>query len=257
MIVHQAKVLRSVLATILEGGRGVMGTPNPNQPAKPIRLYDFEASPYCRRVREVLTMLNLDVEIYPCPKKGTRFRPQVKSLAGKTQFPFLVDENTGIKLLESQDIIDYLFKTYGKSGKTPSKYQNLPKIPVGGFLVTIAGGINGLMAEKNNAQKAVPDQLLELWSFEGSPYTRLVRERLSELELPYVLHNVAKERWQDMGPAKLRLKPGKYVPIAGGKRASVYAEQGRLQVPYLVDPNTGISLYESKDILDYLNKTYA
>lgn len=257
MILHQAKVLRSVLATILEGGRGVMGTPNPNQPAKPIRLYDFEASPYCRRVREVLTMLNLDVEIYPCPKKGTRFRPQVKQLAGKTQFPFLVDENTGIKLLESQDIIDYLFKTYGKNGRTPGKYQNLPKIPVGGFLVTIAGGINGLMAEKNNTQTAVPEQLLELWSFEGSPYSRLVRERLSELELPYILHNVAKERWQDMGPAKLRLKPGKYVPLPGGKRASVYAEQGQLQVPYLVDPNTGVQLYESKDILHYLNKTYA
>lgn len=256
MILHQAKVLRSVIATLLEGGRGVMGTPNPRQPAKPIRLYDFEASPYCRRVREVLTMLNLDVEIYPCPKKGTRFRPQVEQLAGRTQFPFLVDENTGIKLLESQDIIDYLFKTYGKTGKTPSKYQNLPKIPIGGFLVTIAGGINGLMADKANAQKALPDQMLELWSFEGSPFSRLVRERLSELELPYILHNVAKERWQDMGPAKLRLKPGKYVPIKDGKRASVYAAQGRLQVPYLVDANTGVNLYESKDILAYLNKTY-
>lgn len=256
MILHQVKVLRSVIATLLEGGRGVMGTPNPKQPAKPIRLYDFEASPYCRRVREALTLLNLDVEIYPCPKKGTRFRPQVEQLAGKTQFPFLVDENTGIKLLESQDIIDYLFKTYGKTGKTPSKYQNLPKIPVGGFLVTIAGGINGLMADKANAKKALPEQMLELWSFEGSPFSRLVRERLSELELPYILHNVAKERWQDMGPAKLRLKPGKYVPIQGGKRASVYAAQGRLQVPYLVDANTGVSLYESQDILDYLNKTY-
>ncbi|XID74115.1 glutathione S-transferase N-terminal domain-containing protein [Alkanindiges sp. WGS2144] len=257
MILHQAKVLRSVVATLLEGSRGVMGTPNPKQPAKPIRLYDFEASPFCRRVREVLTLLNLDVEVYPCPKKGTRFRPQVKELAGKTQFPFLVDENTGVKLLESQDIINYLFKTYGKTGTTPKKYQNLPKIPVRGLLVTLAGGIRGLIAAPGNAQKVVPDQLLELWSFEGSPYSRLVRERLSELELPYILHNVAKERWQDMGPAKLRLKPGKYEPIQGGKRASVLAEQGRVQVPYLVDPNTGVSLYESADILAYLNKTYA
>ena len=99
MIMHQLNVLRSVAASLVEGGRGMMGTPNPNQPELPIRLYEFEASPFCRRVREVLTMLNLDVEIYPCPKGGTRFRPDVKELAGKTQFPFLIDENTGVKLL--------------------------------------------------------------------------------------------------------------------------------------------------------------
>ena len=97
MIMHQLNVLRSVAASLVEGGRGMMGTPNPNQPELPIRLYEFEASPFCRRVREVLTMLNLDVEIYPCPKGGTRFRPDVKELAGKTQFPFLIDENTNHK----------------------------------------------------------------------------------------------------------------------------------------------------------------
>lgn len=257
MIMHQLNVLRSVAATLAEGGRGMMGTPNPNQPPKPIRLYDFEASPFCRRVREVLTMLNLDVEIYPCPKNGTRFRPDVKELAGKTQFPFLIDENTGVKLLESQAIIDYLFKTYGKTGKTPKKWQNLAKIPVQGLLVTIIAALKGLKVDPNNVNKAAPEQLLELWSFETSPYSRLVRERLCELELPYKLHNIGKERWQDMGPAIMRLKPGKYEPISGGKRDLLLAKNGQVQVPYLVDPNTGISLYESKDILAYLNKTYA
>ena len=85
-----------------------------------------------------------------------------------------------------------------------------------------------------------------------------MRERLCELELPYVLHTVAKECWQDMGPAVLRLKPGKYVPVEGGKRAQELPKmQGRLQVPYLVDPNTGVQMFESKDILKYLNQTYA
>lgn len=257
MIMHQLNVLRSVAASLVEGGRGMMGTPNPNQPELPIRLYEFEASPFCRRVREVLTMLNLDVEIYPCPKGGTRFRPDVKELAGKTQFPFLIDENTGVKLLESQAIIDYLFKTYGNTGKTPKKWQNLAKIPVQGLLVTVVAALKGLKAKPSNSQNAAPEQLLELWSFESSPFSRPVRESLCELELPYKLHNVAKERWQDMGPAVLRLKPGKYAPIAGGKRDLLLAENGQVQVPYLVDPNTGISLYESKDILAYLNKNYA
>jgi hypothetical protein len=32
MVNHQFKVLQSVVATLIEGGRGVMGTPFPNQP---------------------------------------------------------------------------------------------------------------------------------------------------------------------------------------------------------------------------------
>jgi glutathione S-transferase len=69
---------------------------------------------------------------------------------------------------------------------------------------------------------------------------------------------VAKERWQDMGPAVLRAKPGPYVPLLGGKREQLLpVMQGKMQVPYLVDPNTGVSLFESKAILAYLNQTYA
>ena len=47
------------------------------------------------QVREALTLLDLDVLIYPCPKGGTAFRPRVRQLSGKEQFPFLVDPNTG------------------------------------------------------------------------------------------------------------------------------------------------------------------
>lgn len=258
MILHQVKVLQSVVATLLEGGRGVMGTTNPKQPELPIKLYDIEACPFCRRVREVITLLNLDVEIYPCPRNGTRFRPEAEKIAGKAQFPLLVDENTGLKLLESQDIIDYLFEHYGKNGKTPKKWQKLPKTPIGGFLVSAARTLKGLKAAESNADKSAPLHMLQLWSFEASPYSRLVRERLCELELPYVLHNVAKERWQDMGPAVLRLKPwGEYQPVETGKRAREIKVNTKMQVPYLVDPNTGVAMYESEDILKYLNHTYA
>lgn len=238
-----------------------MGTSTPRQPEKVIQLYDMEGCPFCRRVREVLTMLNLDYEVYPCPKNGTRFRPIaeeiIKSFGGSITFPLLVDHNTGAKLQESQDIIDYLFKHYGKTGKTPTKWKSLPKQPIAGTLITTVRFMHGLKADATNAQKSAPDQLLHLWSFEGSPFSRLVRERLCELELPYVLHNVAKERWQDMGPAVFRVKPGPYVPLAGGKRGKELANmQGRLQVPFLVDDNTGVQMFESKDIIQYLNRTY-
>lgn len=258
---HHIKVLQSVVSTLLEGGRGVMGTATPLQPEKAIQLYDMEGCPFCRRVREVLTMLNLDFEVYPCPKNGTRFRPVaekiIKSIGGSVSFPLMVDQNTGVKLQESQAIIDYLFKHYGKTGQTPTKWKSLSKQPIAGMLVSGARLMHGLNADATNINKSVPEQLIQLWSFEGSPYTRLVRERLCELELPYVLHNVAKERWQDMGPAILRAKPGPYVPLAGGKREKELSNmQGRLQVPFLVDHNTGVQMFESKDIIEYLNRTY-
>ena len=64
---------------------------------------------------------------------------------------------------------------------------------------------------------------------------------------------MAKERWQDMGPAILRLKPGKYVPLKGGKREKLLQiMQGKMQVPYLVDPNTGVKMFESSQIVKYL-----
>ena len=31
---------------------------------------------------------------------------------------------------------------------------------------------------------------------------------------------------------------------------------GRFQVPFLVDPNTGIEMYESNEIVDYLESVY-
>ncbi|MGM7369167.1 glutathione S-transferase N-terminal domain-containing protein, partial [Acinetobacter baumannii] len=88
-------------------------------------------------------------------------------------------------------------------------------------------------------------------------YSRVVRSVLSELELPYILHSVAKERWQDMGPAILRLKPGKYEPLKEGKREKLLpVMQGKMQVPYLEDPNTGVKMFESAEIVKYLKKQY-
>ncbi|MBU6283884.1 glutathione S-transferase N-terminal domain-containing protein, partial [bacterium] len=35
------------------------------------------------------------------------------------------------------------------------------------------------------------------------------------------------------------------------------ARSGKMQVPWLHDPNTGVSMFESADIVDYLDRTYA
>ena len=205
----------------------------------------------------MLTLLNLDYEVYPCPKGGEKYRKIVQEKGGKQQFPFLVDENSGVALYESQDIIHYLFQHYVKTGKTPQKFSHYPQLPVVALAGTLVNGARGIWINKKIIDRAAPAELLELWGFEASPFTRVVRATLAELELPFIYHNVAKERWQDMGPAVLRFKPGKYQALAGGKREKVMNVMGRdIQVPYLVDPNTGVKMFESAAIVKYLNKHY-
>jgi glutathione S-transferase len=86
-------------------------------------------------------------------------------------------------------------------------------------------------------RRARPAELpLELYSFEASPFCRIVREALCALEIPYRLHNVGK---------------------GSPSRAAFVARSGRMQVPWLVDPNTGIEIFESADIVRYLEATYA
>ncbi len=257
MIKHQIGVVQAILSAVAQGGRGTIGTAHPKQPALPLKLYEFEGSPFCRRVREVLTLLNLDYEVYPCPKGGQKYRNLVKQMGGKAQFPFLVDDNQKVQMYESQAIIHHLFRHYSKKGRTPQKYAKYPNFPAVALAGTLINGARGIWINKKIINRHAPEKLLELWGFEASPYTRIVRGVLTELELPFVYHNVAKERWEDIGLAKLRLKPGKYEPLAGGKREQVLEVMGEnIQVPYLVDPNTGVEMFESKDIVDYLKVTY-
>lgn len=251
-VLHQLNVVSSVLSSTLGKWRGSAAIKGVTQPKKPLRLYDIEASPYCRLVREALTALHMDVEILPCPQGGTRFRPEAEKLGGKQQFPLLIDPNTNKIMYESVHIVDYLFRTYANRA-VPKAYRRTGLTLPGVYLGT---AVRGLRGQKADPKRRTPAQMLHLWSFESSPYSRLVRERLCELEIPYVLHNIGKERWQDIGPAVLRIKPGPYVPVPGGKREAHFTRTGHMQVPYLEDPNTGAKLLESARILDYLDETY-
>jgi glutathione S-transferase len=223
-------VTTSVLATVARLGyaerTGALGP----RPAKPLELYEFEACPFCRKVREALTVLDLRALIHPCPKGGPRYRAEVKRRGGKTQFPYLVDPNTGVEMYESDDINRYLFEKYGTGG-VPLLLTNVLALPGG----MIASGLRAGRGGRYHPSRP-PEQPLELYSYEGSPFCRLVREVLCELEIPYLLHNVAKH------------SPG---------REAFVARSGKMMVPYLVDPNTGREMFESGDIAAYLEKTYA
>lgn len=251
--VHQLKVVSSVFASTARGWRGSLSfRPTTRQPEQLLRLYEFEASPFCRLVREALSEMDLDVLILPCPAGGTRFRPEAVNLGGKALFPYLVDPNTGRALYESADIIDYLAETYGGQLRAPRGLRRKGAVAAA-FATTLVRAARGLKAKPSKA----PEEPLTLYSFESSPYSRLVRERLSELELPYVLRSTAKARWEDVGPPQIRSTFFPALPVEGRNRVALLARAGRVQVPYLVDPNTGTEMFESEAILAYLDRTYA
>jgi glutathione S-transferase len=81
-----------------------------------------------------------------------------------------------------------------------------------------------------------PVKPLTLWAYEASPFCKIVRERLSELEIPHLLKNC---------------------PRGSRKRQELFNLTGIFQVPFLQDPNTGVNMFESADIIEYLDKIYA
>ena len=244
-------VLNSTLTSTLRLWRGTNACGSAQQPVKHLQLYEFEACPFCRLVREALTELDLDALIYPTPHGGKRFRPKVEKLGGKQQFPFLVDPNSGESMYESAEIIDYLYQRYG--GR-PAPTRLLRPLDVSS---SVLASIPRFRAGSQARPARAPKRPLELFSFESSPYSRRVRELLCELELPYLLRSTGKARWQDLGPPIIRatLFPG--MPVAGRTRTELLRRAGKVQVPYLVDPNTGTAMFESAAIRDYLLATYA
>ncbi|EOY08257.1 hypothetical protein QUC31_010931 [Theobroma cacao] len=201
------------------------------RPEKPIEIYEFEGCPFCRKVREIVAVLDLDVLFYPCPKNGPNFRPKVTQMGGKQQFPYMVDPNTGVAMYESDEIIKYLVGKYG-DGSVPFMLSL-------GLLTTLTAGFAmiGRMGKGSSyTPSKLPPKPLEIWSYEGSPFCKIVREVLVELELPHFQRSCAR---------------------GSPKRQILYEKAGHFQVPYLEDPNTGVQMFESAEIAEYLRATYA
>jgi glutathione S-transferase len=77
-----------------------------------ITLYRLQACPFCERVVRVLHELDLPYESrFVEPMHSDR--NVVKRISGKRTVPAIVDENTGVTMSESANIVEYLQKTYG------------------------------------------------------------------------------------------------------------------------------------------------
>ncbi|MEM8661040.1 MAG: glutathione S-transferase N-terminal domain-containing protein [Pseudomonadota bacterium] len=241
----------SMLSTLLRPVNGIQSEPAIVKPAALLQLYDKENCPYCRLVREALTELDLDAEIYPCPKNGERFRPEVEERGGKAQFPYLVDPNTGVEMYESLDIIDYLFETYGQR-PLPLKWR-ASALQTAGSMLASATRIGRSTAAKASY---APAELLELYSFESSPYARPVRELLSQMEIPYVLRNCGRTELQEWILPPVREAMNIVPESKLENRINLQELEGKVAIPYLYDPNTETSLFESDAIIEYLRETY-
>jgi glutathione S-transferase len=232
-----ANDVTSFAATIVRLGRGVypkVTAESRPDPKKLLELYDFEACPYCRKVREVLSELDLDYLAHPVAHGSPR-RAELVERGGKMMAPYLVDPNSGAEMYESDDIIGYLNASYGSGARAGWL------LPVPGFVDNLHSGLVSALrlgrgARSRGRQQRDGLKPLTLFNMEGSPYCRKVREALSELDLEYVVRNV---------------------PKGSPKRAALVERGGKMQVPFLVDPNSGRAMYESDDIVAYLESQYA
>ncbi|CAM9646273.1 unnamed protein product [Chrysoparadoxa australica] len=208
--------------------------PTLKRPSKPLVLYDYELSPYCRVVREAASKLDINLEIRPCPRGGTVFRKKAETAGGKQQFPYLEDPNTRVSLYESLDIVNYLFDQYGPGADNIPGVLKASPLFAGVIAVLLRGGAgsarNADAFEENALRKPI-----ELWAYDGSPFVRPVREKLTELELPHILITCSR---------------------GSPKRDELVKRTGTFQVPYIFDPNTGVEMFESQDICQYLDQVY-
>jgi len=224
------------------------------RPVKRLKLYEFEACPFCRKVREALCVLDLDVDVYPCPKPAgdaSRFRSQVANPEGQTRFPVLVDDNGPGVIRGSEEIIAHLWAKYGDKATAPWNYK------IGRYLdgfMPLFMLPNLLRLRPCYGQVKVPSKSpakpLVLWGHEPSPFVKIVREALCSLELQYT--SVAVPIGSDAKRQEFKDKYGDKMYQKQLRQAA-----GRIQIPMLVDPNTSEEpIFESAAIVKYLYETY-
>jgi glutathione S-transferase len=77
-----------------------------------ITLYRLQACPFCERVVRKLDDLDIDYRSRFVEARHSR-RDVVKRLTGARTVPAIVDENTGVTMSESANIVEYIEETYG------------------------------------------------------------------------------------------------------------------------------------------------
>lgn len=142
----------------------------------------------------MVSVLDLDVLYYPCPKGSPTFRPKVLEMGGKKQFPYMVCDTSLMVVVSSST---YLWNV-----------------------------------------------ILEIWWRFTINYTNV-----AELFIPgqdWILSH-----WHDL-LFITKLNQGILLPSLKW----TMHDGDNITLMLQVDPNTGVAMYESDDIINYLAKTY-
>ena len=187
-------------------------------------------------------MLDLTVQVVPCPRGADTHRALLAKAGGaKAQYPCLVDPNAPrgtAPLYESADIMRYLFDTYGPGFDEAAPWtlkSGAFGLLTGGVASLVRGFAGGKIADGVDEAANADAEPIEVYMYEGSPFVKPVREQLCELGLKHTIV---------------------YVPRGSSRRDDLFNKAGRFQVPYIADPNTGVEMFESAAICDYLRGTY-
>ena len=248
---------------------------NQNPPDHDLVLYDFEASPWCRLVREYATILDLTLTIKPCPREtllfgegsfgpNSRFRPEAmewyrqqqqktdkytttgetteqdKNKNNNLTFPLLVDRtgknknSDGVVVVsESYNIVAHMWEHYGGSvlpghhHRRPDQIANSPSRSFAARFLSLAGpsylrpwprcGLMRFPSKTHTASASASasaslvsaettSSMLVLYQAEGCPESRLVREALCCLEIPYRSVPVAEGSSNSLPPLALSVE---------------------------------------------------
>ena len=207
------------------------------QPVQTIVLYENESCPRCKRVREMMNLLDITYECRPC-------FDDIDSL------PYIDDPNMKKKTGQQQqeaaiisgddNIIDHLLNEYGpptslydSKALWPITFKQFALIT--SQLAISLRGNPGKTQQPNARSDNMNMKPLELWAYECSPFVKPVKEKLSSLGLPHRIVSCSR---------------------GSRNRDRMVANTGRFQVPYLVDDNTGIEMFEGAEIVEYLEAVY-
>ncbi|MFB6185407.1 MAG: glutaredoxin family protein [Halobacteriaceae archaeon] len=75
-----------------------------------IILYSLEGCPYCEKVEDKLDELGISYTTRWVEGLHSK-RNEVKRVSGQRQVPVLIDENRGVTMAESENIVAYIEKT--------------------------------------------------------------------------------------------------------------------------------------------------
>ena len=159
-----------------------------------IQIYQFEGCPFCRRVREACTHLDIEYTVVPCGR-DSRHRKQVENAASlmgrKATYPFMEDLEMGVQLFESEDIIKHLIDNYGGGAGLPEpKDYFLTSTLTTGWIPSLLRGGRGGKVAPSVVGSPPAQKTLVLYDYDGNQFSRLVREALVELDLVHVIKSV-------------------------------------------------------------------